>query len=388
MIKVMKNRDCNKLAVPKVGIVFHPSLIIRGGAQQVLLHIIETLQECGYKIILLTWNKTLPEKVLLNRLFSKGLLEIIPIQEAHLLKRLLKTAFSIRYISKKYMASLLVLSISGSMKSEYAILTSLATNIPILCRFATPPKFFRGAKSIFLYFLVRLLPFMIFSRKQKIILAGPSRQMAPALKHILPRLQFVELPPALDESFFNLPVCKKDPKAICAVGRIYSEKRFELAIQAARLLSESEVNFNMVIIGDVEDQAYLSRLNQMIRRYSLTDKITILTNGDPKKIKNIYCRSTIFWNFSKGFGGIVNYEALAAGCLPIVTPNLGESVGPYGFICKTPQEFASITKTLLENQHLVRQRLQGVEEWVRSNYSLEVFKSRFLLILDSLSVLH
>lgn len=388
MIKSMKNWCSNQLAVPKVAIVFHPSLIVRGGAQQVLRRMIAALQEHRYRIILITWDKLSPEKSFLNRLLSKESLEIIPIHEVNLIKRLLKTAVLIHHNINKHRASLLLLSISGSMKSEYAILTTLAANIPTLCRFASPPKFFRGPKSIILYFLVRLLPFVILSRKQRIILSGPSRQMAPTLKRTLPRLKFIELSPPLDESFFKLPVRKKDPKLICTVGRIYAEKRFELAVEAARLLKESEVNFNLVIIGDVEDQAYLLSLYKIIQRHNLSDKITIMTNGDPEKIKDIYCKSTIFWNPSKGFGGIVNYEALASGCLPIVTPNFGESIGPYGFVCRTPQEFASVTKTLLENHYLITQKLQGSEQWLRSNHSPEIFKSRFLLLLNSMSILH
>ena len=84
------------------------------------------------------------------------------------------------------------------------------------------------------------------------------------------------------------PKLEKNVLTLCTCGRISPEKGFDLAIEAAKILSEKGIPFHWYFVGDGYDKVYVDSIRQQISVNGLDDRITItgfLTNPYPY-IKN------------------------------------------------------------------------------------------------------
>jgi len=112
-----------------------------------------------------------------------------------------------------------------------------------------------------------------------------------------------------------------------ASGRLVPYKRFELAIKAAKRLGRK-----LIILGAVRDREYYEALLRMIRAEGVEELVKILTNLPIEERADILKRAKVFLHCSvEGFGKAVA-ESMAAGCIPVVPREGGQSE-------YTPREF-------------------------------------------------
>lgn len=103
---------------------------------------------------------------------------------------------------------------------------------------------------------------------------------------------------------------------LVSVGRLHPAKGFQLAIEAAEILKEKEINFHWWIIGEGDERA---KLEKLIAEKKLQDYITLQgADTNPYKFMraaDIYVQTSVYEGFS-----ITVREALAMG-KPVVSTN-------------------------------------------------------------------
>lgn len=126
------------------------------------------------------------------------------------------------------------------------------------------------------------------------------------------------------------------------VGRLIREKHPEMAIKIAEELKKRNVDFELSLVGD---GLLYQKLDDMIKKKSLSDKVYLLGNCEPKKTQAYMCQSDIFLftsDYWEGWGAVLN-EAMAQGCVPVASSKAGASEilirhGENGFLFKKYHE--------------------------------------------------
>lgn len=176
---------------------------------------------------------------------------------------------------------------------------------------------------------------------------------------------------------------KKTPCLLWA-ARMIDWKHPELAMETARYLHEKHLDFHMDIIGDGEMK---KDMEEMQRRYGLTEKVRLLGYQTPKDVRRYMERADIFLFTSdrqEGWGAVAN-EAMNSGCALIADHMIGAA--PYlvkngynGFLYrdgKKEQLFAR-AEQLVRDRQLCR-RLGGsayrtiTELWNAENAAGQLF---------------
>jgi glycosyltransferase involved in cell wall biosynthesis len=116
---------------------------------------------------------------------------------------------------------------------------------------------------------------------------------------------------AVDESFLGPPSPVPDVNTLVNVGRLGEQKGHLQLIEAARLLAEEGLDFQLVLVGDGPLRPYVESL---IARYGLDSKIHITGWATEVEVKQhlISSRAMVLPSFAEGLP-VVIMEALALG---------------------------------------------------------------------------
>lgn len=127
-------------------------------------------------------------------------------------------------------------------------------------------------------------------------------------------------------SFKSFEKTTCDKKNILFVGRLVEQKGVEFLIDAFKIVSQKEKEWNLIIVGDGVEKKYIQN---KVRKYDIEDRVTLI--GDTNEVKKYYLNSSIFVSSSiiEGFG-IAIIEAMECG-LPVVA---FENSGPKEIIDK------------------------------------------------------
>lgn len=161
--------------------------------------------------------------------------------------------------------------------------------------------------------------------------------------------------------------CKEYGDYIFFPSRLSPIKRHELAIEAMRFVKSSS---KLIIAGGVEDRNYLSRLEELIAKWKLEDRVVILTNLSFDHIVKLYskCRAVVFPSFREDYG-YVTLEAMYSKKAVITCTDSGGPTefvedGINGFVVPPdPREIAEVIERLfLDNDFARRLGLRGYEK--------------------------
>ena len=179
-----------------------------------------------------------------------------------------------------------------------------------------------------------------------------------------------------------LPQSKDD--IISIIGRISPEKRMHLGIIAFHrvLLKIKNPKLKLFIVGEVNDKKYLQLLRRLIRKYRLCNNVFIITDNVKNSIRNIYAKSKVLWNFSEGFFGLVNIEAMSFGTVPIVTEGCSDTIknNYSGFVAYTLKDFIDITVKILENEKIWQKISKNSYDFSKK-FSITRFNRKLLNII-------
>ncbi len=195
----------------------------------------------------------------------------------------------------------------------------------------------------------------------------------------------------------NSNVSREQKLNILFVGRIEPRKGIESLIKYSYILSKSNQNFHLNIIGGIEDSKYFSKINVQIKRLNLNNFFTFTGMIPHKDLNKIYSENdlllfptnSMFFPITEGLPNVI-LEALSVG-LPIIATNVAgvnEIIenGKNGFIIEegNHNELIDNVKLLLDNQELrmkmsTKNRNKAIEK-----FSFEVCIEKYILIFEEI----
>ncbi|RLE74287.1 MAG: hypothetical protein DRJ44_07700 [Thermoprotei archaeon] len=234
-----------------------------------------------------------------------------------------------------------------------------------------------------------LIPHNVVLRKGLItkrltLIVGSKRQKQVSDAEYKPYIRVITV--GYDDKLFEYINGEKIEGRIVYVARISPEKRVNLAIEAARLLKDKySKDFELVVVGYPQNIRYYKELKKMIVRYGLIENVKMVPRGSPEVIKQNLVRAEIFWNFSEGYGGVINYEAMACGCIPVLSNNFKDQVGSYGFTVNSIEKAAEVTAKILKmDKNSKRNHHLEYSKYVKT-FSRTSFEKKFINLLHQVT---
>lgn len=162
---------------------------------------------------------------------------------------------------------------------------------------------------------------------------------------------------------------KEEIKTLVFLGVISHDKGIEDAIESFRLLA-SAGTYQFWVIGRAEGSGYLRKIKRRVQSTGLLGQVKFWGYVSQAKKFSLLAKAHILVNPSIREGwGLVNIEANFVGT-PVIayrSPGLVDSVknGESGLICaeNTPQNIASLVKSLLTNRKVYLKLQKGAMRW-------------------------
>lgn len=186
----------------------------------------------------------------------------------------------------------------------------------------------------------------------------------------------------------------KKKKYILSVGRFFGylkDKKQEVLIKIFRDLYERNQvkDWNLYLVGSAGkgDEKYLAELENLSKGIP----VKFYPNLDFDSLVKLYGESSIYWH-AAGFGeidptkmehfGISTVEAMAAGCVPVVTDKGGQKEivesKKNGYLWNTLEELKKYTISLIKNQklmsHLSKNALLASQKFAKKEFEKEIIK--------------
>ena len=228
-----------------------------------------------------------------------------------------------------------------------------------------------------------------------------SHYSAKWIKKLWNKESFILFPP-VDTHYFQ---ASKKQNVILSVGRFFpqhhNKKQLELARCFIDLYSNNKnilSDYQFYIVGGVENKKEHLDYVRRIEELSSGFPIKILKNLEWKRLLELFSRASIFWHAS-GLGedgnrhpekfehfGITTVEAMAAGCIPVVIDNGGQSEiitdGINGFLFSDLQELKSKTLMICRGE-IDSKRISRNAIGSSKRFSSTVFEKKLLALIDS-----
>jgi len=167
-----------------------------------------------------------------------------------------------------------------------------------------------------------------------------------------------------DDVFYLNPEVVRD-RHLIVVGRLVSTKGVDLALEGLARLHKIDPTWQLTIVGDGPERRRLEARAELLEVTSAVRFTGVLPPAAVAKELNRH-RVLLVPSIGTETFGLVVLEAIACGCVPVVT-NVGglpESVGPCGVIVpeNSVKELAGAALELVRDSNLRRAKLQGAEE--------------------------
>ena len=147
-----------------------------------------------------------------------------------------------------------------------------------------------------------------------------------AVQLYYPHAQPIIIYPPVDIEFFSR-VVNSDSREnrIVVLGRYNPDKNIELALEVAKVLKDTNIKFEMSIVGNLSKSyyPYYNYLQKVVKKYGLSDMVELKTNVDIQDLLHVFSKSKVLFHPTIGepFGMCVA-EAMSAGLVPVV-PSFG-----------------------------------------------------------------
>jgi len=147
-----------------------------------------------------------------------------------------------------------------------------------------------------------------------------------AVQLYYPHSQPLIIYPPVDIEYFSR-VVNSDSREnrIVVLGRYNPDKNIELALEVAKVLKDSNIKFEMSIVGNLSKSyyPYYNYLQKVVKKYELSDMVELKTNVDIQDLLHVFSKSKVLFHPTIGepFGMCVA-EAMSAGLVPVV-PSFG-----------------------------------------------------------------
>lgn len=271
-----------------------------GGAERVVCNLANFLAKKGHLVDLMTLDESEPVEELISGITQIPLYKKIE-NNGKIQKTIKRTIRLYRYMKKtKVDAYVVMLPITTIMM----LLFSGITRVPIVAAERVDPKAYRGVKKFLLQRLAHRAKGWVFQTEEI------QRWYEPWLKSA----KKVVIPNAINPLFL-IPICaEKRQDEIVAVGRLTSQKNFQLLIKSFANISAEFPECSLKIYGT---GPLLSELQNLATALGISDRVKFpgYVTDMPEKLK-----SARMFVMSSDFEGMPNalMEAMALG-LPCVS---------------------------------------------------------------------
>lgn len=178
----------------------------------------------------------------------------------------------------------------------------------------------------------------------------------------------------------------KEDKIALYLGRISKEKSVDFVIKAFKIASESTNDCHLAIGGDGAERG---KLEKLVKRLGLTQKVTFLGFVNFKDVPKVYNDSDVFVFASETeTQGMVILEAMASSLPVLVTKDrvfeqVIENEKDGIMVDRNQKEFAHVLKKLLTNDELRKTIGQNARKKAET-FSLEEIAKKFDTLYKSL----
>lgn len=180
------------------------------------------------------------------------------------------------------------------------------------------------------------------------------------------------------------------PIKILWVGRLIDWKHAEYAIYTARFLRDSDVCFELDVIGVGEEEANLLKLRS---QFNLTNEVVFLGSMPPERVRNYMEKANIFIftsDFQEGWGAVLN-EAMNSACAVVVSHAIGAAPylikdGENGFLFENGniQSLSQKVKMLIDHQELRKKVGLRAYETIKNQWNSKVAAQRIIEFSDAI----
>jgi glycosyltransferase involved in cell wall biosynthesis len=164
----------------------------------------------------------------------------------------------------------------------------------------------------------------------------------------------------------------KREKIILSVARIAHDKGHDVLISSFKKVYSIHKDWELRIIGPIEDQEYYNKLKMLIGELKLNDSVKLLGGVYGKSLEEEYKRASIFCLLERYEAfGIARIEAMSYG-LPVITTTAGcgEQYSKYGSIIvpiEDTEKPAEAMLKLIENPNLrieiSKRQMDAIYSW-------------------------
>lgn len=192
-------------------------------------------------------------------------------------------------------------------------------------------------------------------------------------KFLLFRNRLAVIPSGYSNTFYRktrYEEVKRDT-VILTAARIVRDKGLDILIRAFARVHTSFPEWKVFVTGEVQDRAYYDQLRQMLKLYSIEDKVQFLGYVSEEDLKSLYLRSRIFClpSRSEGFPATIS-EAAALG-LPVIfsEAGCGKDLAQYGAFIGPIGDvgwLANILGKLMKDENLRRSSANALQRHILS----------------------
>ena len=355
-----------KVKLMKIAVAHH-SLNIPGGAEKLCLSVIAALRRRGHEVSLMTVEKT--DWSIVRRNFGSVTL---PDNEdyffaARFSNRLNNVSISATYFSIYLLRLILdkplhnydlVVNTFGDAINSMADITYVHFPLRAALKLSQVPAFTN--RSMWRALAPSYNSIMsVADRIEGGNLLTNSRFVQGIIRKILKRNSIVVYPP-VDVGVFssNSLEAVRDDSTVAIIAS-YSPKRH---LEQVPLVAKHSRKARFIIMGksDEYSESTLTILRQLIEKFHVKDRITLMQNVPRKEFIDILSKAKIYLHtMPMDHFGISVVEAMASGSVPVVprsggpwTDILDKRQGAYGFSYSSPQEAAEYIDSLLTDEDL------------------------------------
>jgi len=345
-------------------VVAHPSLNRGGGAEKVCLATIRTLIRNGYRVKLVTIDRT--DWSFLEERF--GILDR-PSEEVYVMERMpIKGKSSQGVFTFLFFLGELVYQ---QIKNEDAVVVntygdlvdsvadvSYINALPVRVVYKYPDYGF--SSSVVWRLIVQAYGFclkVVDKLFRSNVLVANSTFTQGIVRRHLGRDSTVVFPPVDLEKFSSVKDGNRG-NMVVTVSRLRVGKNLELIPRVAKLVEKGE--FTILGLADEGSQDAVAELRNAIRDLGVEDRVKLLVNQPFRKLVDVLASAKVFLHTQpmEAFG-IAVVEAMAAGCVPVVPRDggpwfdiLGQKQGFFGFSYGNVGEAAGLVERLLGDEDL------------------------------------
>ena len=175
---------------------------------------------------------------------------------------------------------------------------------------------------------------------------------------------------------------------ILFIGSVTDRKKPHLIVESLNNIKSKEIK--LFIVGPMPNESYLTKLKELVKRYSLEEQVIFTGSVDRKSVMEHYAETNlmILPSVSEGLARVI-FESQVAACPVLVTdaPGMSDIVidGQTGYVFES-NNLESLTNKIQEIKNNYEEAIHvgnNAKDFILSNYSADNFKFSFQKLFDT-----